>query len=81
YGEPGWSFIHFVGAEITASRRTLFHVPRDAITPCAVEPGKLRLRHAFSAFSVCVPEISRQDCRIWGAFWRRCPEYVIQFDD
>ncbi len=39
YGEPGWSFKHAVGAEINASRRTLFHVPRDAITPCAVEPG------------------------------------------
>ncbi len=38
YGEPGWSFKHVVGAEINASRRTLFHVPRDAITPCAVEP-------------------------------------------
>ncbi len=39
YGEPGWSFKHVVGAEINASRRTLFHVPRDAITPCAVERG------------------------------------------
>ncbi|VEB55904.1 polyferredoxin [Salmonella enterica subsp. enterica] len=26
YGEPGWSFKHVVGAEINASRRTLFHV-------------------------------------------------------
>lgn len=32
YGEPGWSFKHVVGAEINASRRTLFHVPRDATT-------------------------------------------------
>lgn len=47
YGEPGWSFKHVVGAEINASRRTLFHVPRDAITPCAVESGKRRLRQAF----------------------------------
>ncbi|MEX9248947.1 4Fe-4S binding protein, partial [Salmonella enterica] len=81
YGEPGWSFKHVVGAEINASRRTLFHVPRDAITPCAVEPGKRRLRQAFSAFSECVPEISPQECRMCGACWRSCPENVIQFDD
>lgn len=35
YGEPGWSFKHVVGAEINASRRTLFHVPRDAALPRA----------------------------------------------
>lgn len=60
YGETGWSFKHVVGAEINASRRTLFHVPRDAITPCAVEPGKRRLRQAFSAFSECVPKSVRK---------------------
>ncbi|EAZ5843162.1 4Fe-4S dicluster domain-containing protein, partial [Salmonella enterica] len=81
YGEPGWSFKYVVGAEINASRRTLFHVPRDAITPCAVEPGKRRLRQAFSAFSECVPEISPQECRMCGACWRSCPENAIQFDD
>lgn len=39
YGEPGWSFKHVVGAEINASRRTLFHVPRDAITPVPSSRG------------------------------------------
>lgn len=81
YGEPCWSFKHVVGAEINASRRTLFHVPRDTITPCAVEPGKRRLRQAFSALSECVPEISLEVCRMCGACWRSCPENVIQFAD
>ncbi|MFI18660.1 4Fe-4S dicluster domain-containing protein, partial [Salmonella enterica] len=45
------------------------------------EPGKRRLRQAFSAFSECVPEISPQECRMCGACWRSCPENVIQFDD
>lgn len=40
YGEPGWSFKHVVGAEINASRRTLFHVPRDAITPVRRRAGE-----------------------------------------
>lgn len=81
YAETCWSFKHVVGTEINVSRRTLFHVPRDTITPCAVEPGKRRLRQAFSAFSECVPEISLEACRMCGACWRSCPENVIQFAD
>lgn len=40
YGEPGWSFKHVVGAEINASRRTLFHVPRDAIISVCRRAGE-----------------------------------------
>ncbi|EDP8645425.1 4Fe-4S binding protein [Salmonella bongori] len=81
YGEPCWSFKYSVGAEINASRRTLFHVPRDAVTPCAVEPGKRRLRQAFSTLSECVPDISPERCRMCGACWRSCPENVLRFAD
>lgn len=82
YGEPCWSFRQVAQPEINASRRTLLHVARDAASPCSVTPGPRRLRAAFSAFSICTPEISLPACKMCGACWRSCPENaLLRHDD
>ncbi len=81
YGEPGWSFKHVVGAEINASRRTLFHVPRDAITPSRRRAGETASQ--TGVFRVQRMRTRNQSARVQDvrACWRSCPENVIQFDD
>ncbi|SFQ94649.1 4Fe-4S binding domain-containing protein [Enterobacter sp. kpr-6] len=79
YGEPEWAFVPPLQTGINASRRTLFHAPREDAAACRVAPGKRRLREAFPLMSDVELTLDDSRCEMCGACWRACPEQAIRF--
>ncbi|RAU37354.1 4Fe-4S dicluster domain-containing protein [Enterobacter sp. RIT418] len=81
YGEPVWTFRPVQQKEISVTRRTLMHVPREEVNACAVLPGMRQLRQAFIHFSEYDPDIDPGKCVLCGACWRSCTEGALSFEE
>ena len=80
YGEPEWALVPPASTAINASRRALFHVPREEVRACRVEPGKGRVRQAFAHLAEVEITLDEARCQMCGACWRACPEQAIRFN-
>jgi MinD superfamily P-loop ATPase containing an inserted ferredoxin domain len=80
FGEQTWTFRPALKKEIDAARRTLIHVPRDAVNARAVLPGLRQLRAAFPDFSEWHLTIDPEKCVLCGACWRSCTEKALSFE-